>query len=274
MANELDTTAFPDDVDSFQNLNPDDGYGASKHQNLHDKMASAMVAVQTLVQMFDSGDGSIELVEEGYAGEGSHQVVAADLDISADAGSEDGSDPSFIAAIMGHLFDANVAHTDKDANYMAGVIGSYNVQGANPSTYPKAAVLGLVGSNGALSDDDVAIVMAVIDGDSGAVHVGAFFGVGAHQTTPGWGVNFGLDLQRAAHDDYDDLTYDVAPLRLGNDICIGTSDGALVDYTDGDPPATGEGTHGKGSLVVRLDTGDWYKNTGTKAEPTWELIDA
>jgi hypothetical protein len=48
--------------------------------------------------------------------------------------------------------------------------------------------------------------------------------------------------------------------------------GAPVDYTDGSPPATGEAEAGIGSLCVRLDTGKWYTNKGTKAQPIWGII--
>jgi len=63
------------------------------------------------------------------------------------------------------------------------------------------------------------------------------------------------------------------PLYLGNDLYVATTAGAPVDYTDGSPPATGEGVYGKGSLVVRLDTGVWHRNSGTKAQPAWTAFD-
>lgn len=56
------------------------------------------------------------------------------------------------------------------------------------------------------------------------------------------------------------------------DTRIYITSGAPVDYTDGSPPATGEGEAGIGSLCVRTDTGKWYTNGGTKAQPIWKLI--
>jgi hypothetical protein len=59
---------------------------------------------------------------------------------------------------------------------------------------------------------------------------------------------------------------------LYGDVRVYVLAGAPVDYTDGSPPATGEGEAGIGSLAVRVDTGKWYTNKGTKAQPVWGII--
>jgi hypothetical protein len=51
-----------------------------------------------------------------------------------------------------------------------------------------------------------------------------------------------------------------------------TGDGAPVDYTDGDPAATGEATAGIGSLYTDYTNGKLYVNGGTKAEPVWKIV--
>lgn len=48
--------------------------------------------------------------------------------------------------------------------------------------------------------------------------------------------------------------------------------GAPVDYTDGTPPATGEGEAGIGSLAIDTAAGKLYINGGTKAQPLWKLV--
>ncbi len=51
--------------------------------------------------------------------------------------------------------------------------------------------------------------------------------------------------------------------------------GAPVDYTDGTPPATGEGTAVKGALYIDTINGFVYRNSGTQAHPAWtKLADA
>lgn len=60
--------------------------------------------------------------------------------------------------------------------------------------------------------------------------------------------------------------------RLVGDIYILTGATAPVDYTDGDPAATGEGVAAKGSLYMAQDTGKWYTNKGTKAQPVWGIF--
>lgn len=49
-------------------------------------------------------------------------------------------------------------------------------------------------------------------------------------------------------------------------------DGAPVDYTDGDPVATGEGYASKGAIYTDYTNGNIYKNTGTVEQPTWVQI--
>lgn len=48
--------------------------------------------------------------------------------------------------------------------------------------------------------------------------------------------------------------------------------GAPVDYTDGDPAATGEGTAPKGALYSDLLNGFVYRNSGTQLEPVWTKL--
>lgn len=48
--------------------------------------------------------------------------------------------------------------------------------------------------------------------------------------------------------------------------------GAPVDYTDGSPPATGEGTAYPGAIYTDTANGNVYRNSGTRAEPAWTQI--
>jgi hypothetical protein len=64
----------------------------------------------------------------------------------------------------------------------------------------------------------------------------------------------------------------LSSLSLADDVYFLSTAGAPVDYTDGTPPATGEGVAGPGSLCVRRDTGKLYVNGGTKAQPLWKLV--
>lgn len=48
--------------------------------------------------------------------------------------------------------------------------------------------------------------------------------------------------------------------------------GAPVNYTDGDPPATGEGTAPKGAIYSDTTNGLVYRNSGTQAEPLWTAL--
>jgi len=60
--------------------------------------------------------------------------------------------------------------------------------------------------------------------------------------------------------------------KLGNDVTFTAGDGVPVDYTDGTPPATGEGVSGPGSLYIDFAGKKLYINGGTKAQPVWKLV--
>lgn len=50
-----------------------------------------------------------------------------------------------------------------------------------------------------------------------------------------------------------------------NGIYVFAVPGALTNGAAGD----GAGWAGLGSCAIRADTGNWYRNTNTKASPTW-----
>lgn len=60
--------------------------------------------------------------------------------------------------------------------------------------------------------------------------------------------------------------------NLGGDMFIYWGAGAPVDYTDGDPAATGQAEAGIGSLYINVTNGKHYVNKGTKAQPVWGII--
>jgi hypothetical protein len=59
---------------------------------------------------------------------------------------------------------------------------------------------------------------------------------------------------------------------LGSDVLDLVGEGAPVDYTDGTPPATGEGLAGIGSRYTDITAGKLYLNGGTKAQPLWKIV--
>jgi hypothetical protein len=71
------------------------------------------------------------------------------------------------------------------------------------------------------------------------------------------------------------ITNAVPPLPISGaptDVVEMFGAGAPVDYTDGDPVATGQGMAGKASRYTNLSAGTLYINTGTKAQPTWTQL--
>ena len=197
-----------------------------------------------------------------YSSEDSHQVLGPDMNVSADVGSDDGGDPSFISTIMGNLIGDALT---KAANYLAGVIGAYSVTGAKATSYPAGAVLAQI-SDGVTEADGA--VVAYVDGDSGLTKANAAFKAMSNNSTAGSGFDFGLDLTSPAHDGYNALAILKADLRLSNDVCTLQKAGSPVDGTSGD----GAGFAGPGSLCIDTAGADAYMNAGTKASPVWKKI--
>lgn len=166
-------------------------------------------------------DITIEAVET-YTDTGSHQTLAADLNLSEDVGSADGSDPKYIASIMGNLHGASL---EKDANYLGGVIGAYSVTGAKATSYPAGAVLGQI-TDGVTQADGAFV--AYIDGDSAQTNARAAFTVMHNNSVPNSGFEVGLDLQGAAHDGYNAVSYSVAELRFSNGTKVTVSGDTIV----------------------------------------------
>lgn len=195
-------------------------------------------------------------------GSGSHQTVAADLELDPDAGTSDAGDTDFLAAGMFNLLGAD---TTKTHNYQAGVIGENSITGTVATELPNAAVLGIVADG--VTDVD-GIVTALIDGsDPGSTTTAtAAFAARQLNTEAGSGVDYGLDLHDTPADIFSDpaLPLDIkkADLRLSGEICIFSGNGA-PDATTGDNFAA------KGSLYINTADGKCYSNTGTKADPVW-----
>lgn len=198
--------------------------------------------------------------EDSYDGEGSYQVIGPDLNVDADAGSDDSGDPSFIAAGMFNLIGAALS---KAANYLAGVIGAYSLTGAKATEYPSAGILGII-SDGVTEVDGA--VVGHIDGDSEVTRANAIFKARMTNSVPGSGADYGLDLQDEGFGAYNELEYAKAAIRLGKDVVIFSGATAPVNGTTGDNFA------GKGSLYIALDTGVLYANTGAIDNPTWTIV--
>lgn len=201
----------------------------------------------------------------GYDGTKSFQMIAGDLDVLASVGKDVSDGTAFIAGMMGNLLGDTLTKT---GNYLAGVIGAYSVAGTVATHFGAAAVQAIIMDGAGKAD---AAVQAVIDGDSGAVNASAMFGVLCNNSTAGSGADFGLDLQRAAHDGFiacDAAFYKKAQIRLTEDVCIFTGTGSPSDGT------TGANFSGGGSLYIKSgdNVGAVYINTGTKASPTWKLV--
>lgn len=59
-------------------------------------------------------------------------------------------------------------------------------------------------------------------------------------------------------------------LDPANSVWVFAVPGALTNGVNGD----GAGWAGIGSCAIRADTGSWYRNSNTKASPTWTQMNA
>lgn len=221
----------------------------------------------TVSASFDSAEtqaSNLSAASQTYSGTGSFQTVAGDLVLEAAAGSADGSNPKFLAGLMGNVLDDGAALT-KDANYLAGVIGHYSVTGAKATTYPAGAILAGIGDGVTAADG---AVVAYVDGDSAMTKANAAFKAMSNNSNPGSGFDYGVDLFGAAHDGYSELGILKADVRMSKEVCILNLAGVPTDGGAG----TGAGFAQIGSMAIDRTNGNAYINAGTKASPTWKLV--
>lgn len=180
--------------------------------------------VVTVVGDIGPGNTQIEVSDTVTAADGEHsfQLVAADLTLEAGAGSSTGSNPKYLAAIMGNVFGTSLT---SDANYIAGLVGAYSVLGTKATTYPAGAVLGQI-SDGVTQADGAFV--AYIDGDSAQTNAGAAFTVRNNNSVPGSGFAYGLDLLGATHDGFPAVAYTVAQIRFSNGTKVTVSGDTIV----------------------------------------------
>jgi len=134
---------------------------------------------------------------DAYEGSGSFQPVGPDLTIAATAGSDVGTNPKFLAAVMGNLTGETPTN---DSNYLGGVIGANSLD-CSASDYPTFGVMGIL-FDGAQVDS---ILMAVVDGDDNSgnqTKARAAFGVAVNNNVVGSGCEYGLSLYAAANTNY------------------------------------------------------------------------
>lgn len=201
-----------------------------------------------------------------YSGQDhSFQPVAIDLELAAAAGSNTGTNPKFLAPIMGNVLGDTLARI---ANYIGGLIGAYSITTSNASEYPTGAVLGVL-MDGAQDADS--IIHAHIDGSdpSAATNANAAFGVSQANAHASTGVNYGLDLLGAATAYITDgkaFRVIKALLRSPHNVCILEGDGVPVDGTTGDNFA------GPGSFYIDYTNANVYIQTSAITTPVWKLV--
>ena len=157
-----------------------------------------------------------------YDSDGSFQPIGPDLNLAAAAGTDD-PDTAYLAPIMGNVIGDDLT---KDANTVAGLIGKLSVTGTRASTYPVAAVVAEVGDG--VTEADGAVV-AVLGGDSGVTTARAAFTVDNQNSTPGSGLEYGVDLRGVEHNGYGPLSYSEGDIRLASGVVFSS---AVVELSD------------------------------------------
>lgn len=213
------------------------------------------------------GSQMLQLTEDGllgpgsvYAGSSSFQPIAIDLELDAGAGKNIASGTAFLSPMMGNLLGASLTKT---GNYLAGAIGAYSITGALATHLQAGGLMGIIMDG---VTQATGAVVAVIDGDSGITRATAAFAARMNNSTPGSGIDYGLDLYGAAHDGFSALPIANADIRMSGQTCILQGAGVPSDGTTGDNFA------GKGSLYIDTTNGKLYINTGAITNPTWVVV--
>ncbi len=175
-----------------------------------------------------------------YSSASSFQPISADFTIAAGAG-KDHPSTAFLAPIMGNIHGTGLTKT---GNYLAGVIGAYDLHGSGASHYPKAGVLGMVFDG---TTDANGAVVAELDGDSAVTTADAAYAVRVKNSTPGSHFVRGLDLFCASQDGYAACAYPSGDIRLAS--------GASILSGAVDPSAGAGVAAPQGSLYLRTNGG-------------------
>ena len=192
---------------------------------------------------------------EPYSGSGSFQPVGVDLELEPTAGSDTGTDPKFLAAIMGNVLGADLTN---DSNFIAGVIGACAITGTRGSDYPVAAVAGVL-FDGVQAD---CIVLANLNGDDNSgnlTNARAAFGVSVDNNVAGSGCEYGLSLYAAPNTNYGGTPLGFVPskgdIEFSNQqrlVALDTAITANVTTTDAPIGSIGITSHatGRGKLFM------------------------
>ena len=202
-----------------------------------------------------------------YSGAPSFQGIAGDTTLAATAGRDKGDGGSFQAAIMGNIHGSTLTKT---GNFVAGVIGAYDIQSTNASELPKGAVIGSIFDGSTTADG---IIVAEIDGSdpSAVTRANACFKGRQLNSNAGSGVDYGLDLHDTALSGYlSDPTLPLAiakaDIRMSSQVCIMHGAGVPTDGTTGDNFAE------KGSLYIDTTNGKLYVQGGAITSPAWKIV--
>lgn len=221
-----------------------------------------------------AGENGLEVVkltvvrDAPYGAGDSFQPVEADLEIAAAAGSDDGTDTSHLAAVMGHIIGDTVVG---EGNYLGGVIGKLTIPGVD-SDYATGGLLGVIGEATTGADG---IVVAVLDGDDdgAATRAKAAYAVRMFNNNAGSGVDYGLDLKDDGSPHYtgtgEPFTVDNAEIRFSTgDVCVLVGAGAPTSGASG----TGDNFAGTGSMYVDKTNANLYLQIGAITSPDWKLV--
>lgn len=170
-----------------------------------------------------------------YSSASSFQPISIDFTLAAGAGKNVGVGTSYLAPIMGNIF--NAAPLTKTGNYLGGVIGAYSITGTRATTYPAGAVLGQITDG--VTEADGAFV-AFIDGDSAQTNAVAGLSFLNNNSTAASGFDWAINAYGAAHDGFNAVAFKKGFARIA------------VNAAPGTPPAS--------SLATWADTTDkrWH----------------
>lgn len=167
-------------------------------------------------------------------GGGATVGISSIVNVSADFGSSDANDPGSAQGLRGRVTGSNLTGTK---NYVIGTTGQYLITGTNSSTFPKAGIMGVVGSGTTTAD---AAVMAYLDGDSGLTTATSAFKVAMINSTGGSGFDYGLDLEWLSTGVAGTTSdFAEADIRLNNGLTIKS---VTTSVTDGDATSLAAGT--------------------------------
>lgn len=226
-------------------------YTQALNANVYANAGTPEDAAQATIAINPTGDDNgLTFTARAYGAEGNGITVAY---------VDPGDDAALSVSVFRQAITVNLAYAESAITSTAAEVkAAIEAHGAAS----QLVTVAILASDSGAEDDGSGIVTAIA---ATALEGGAGTAIGLVEAG-------GLLIDTTSGKQYRNVGAKAAPTWVSPQDLYLYGAGAPVDYTDGDPAATGEGTAYPGALYTDVTNGNVYRNSGTRAEPAWTQI--